>query len=227
MARGDDDGIKPLDPPVIALATLLAQRHLPLGADLLGQLDGGAVRHKVLVAAAVDQPLDVPAHDVPVAEGSLVAVQGDGALRALSGDGLLGELHGHVLDVGLQVRVDGRLCEPRLVALGSQRRELRGDGHRLVGGALGQCCEVCLCRGSLRVSEPVSSCQKSTTAPGVARTGQRGLFLPASSRRLPALKHTDEIKRLLLGQGIDGDGSRGASADDGYALHRCSRHDGV
>src|SRR4051812_38534339 len=76
MAARNHDGVEPLGPPVVSALALLAQRHLPLGADLLDALNRRVVRDKVLVAVPLDEPLDVAAHMAPVAEGGVDTVDG-------------------------------------------------------------------------------------------------------------------------------------------------------
>lgn len=48
--------------------------------------------------------------------------------------------------------------------------------------------------------------------------------IPATSRALAPLEHSDQIERLLLRQRINGYGARRPCADDGNALHRYFRH---
>lgn len=151
VPRRHDNSIKPLDPPLIptlALALALAlppQRDLPLPADPDSPLDSSAVRHEVRVAVAVPQALDVAPQDRPVAEGCVYAVPGDGPLAALGGDVLCAAArvaHGHVVDVGLEVRVDGGLAEARLGRPGCPGRDGLGDGHGRITLTASQCREV-------------------------------------------------------------------------------------
>lgn len=158
MTRRHDDRIKLLDPPLVrATLDLPPQRNLPLPTDLDSPLDGGAVRDEPGVAVARPQALDVAPQDLPVPEGRVGAVPTDGPLAALGGD-VLGAAarvaHGHVVDVGLEVRVDGRLGEPRLGRPGCPRREGFRDGHGRITLAAGQRREVGQGRRGFRVPDP-------------------------------------------------------------------------
>jgi hypothetical protein len=74
MATGDNDGIEPLNPPIILLSTILSERHLPLVSDLLSAFHGGVIRYQILVSIAVHKSLNVSLHDRPMAERGIMAM---------------------------------------------------------------------------------------------------------------------------------------------------------
>lgn len=235
----DDDGVEPLLPPIIRQAAVLSKGDFPLVAYFLDPLHGGLVRHQVLVAVPLEQTLNVRPQHGPVSERRVLAVQGNRVCRAVSGNRLLAERHGSSVDVGLQVRVYGRVSIARHAQLRGLSGKTVGSRDGRVGGAGRDRLEIGhQWRGGLvsdpserpfvsMVLSPLSELQLATSgsrsrAGAVIKERKRGfskqLNLPAAAGGFATFKHSDEVKVLLLGQGIDGDGPGRPCADDSHSL---------
>lgn len=83
MSTGHNYGIEPLHPPIILLLSFLAQRHLPLIADLFHSLDRRVIRHQILIPVATHQSLNVPPYGLPVPERGVGTVEVDRKLALL------------------------------------------------------------------------------------------------------------------------------------------------
>lgn len=178
VSTRNDNGIKPLSPPVVLTGSLFAQGDLPFRTNLLYSLDRRVVRDQVAIAPPRSETVNVPSHDVPVPKRRVMAMQLDGALTLLVRNRLIGELHRYVVNVGLEVRVHGRLGKARLIRLGRKGRQCFRNSQWSIGRSVGESRKVEHCRRSLRVSEP--ECFVSC----VVRTGT-GLAGAAYTSTLP------------------------------------------
>lgn len=175
VPTGHHDAVETLGPPFFFL--FLAPLHRPpqgydpLGALLGDPLDAGAVLHQRAVPLAGKQARDVAAQDRPVPEGRVGAVHGDAPGAALVGDRLGAaprEAHDRVVDVALEVGVNGALGEARLLWGGNRLAggQVGRNGEGRVGGAVGEGGQVGEIWRRGGVADPVHALSVSGAARG-------------------------------------------------------------
>lgn len=183
VAAGDHYGIKPLHPPVVALDAFLPQRHFPFGPNLLGSLDSSVERHKVFVSIALDQTLYIPPHDTPVSKRRVWTVQPYRVLARLRRQRLSAKLHRKLINICLQIRVDGRLREAWLRRFARVSGQPLRDGQWCVCAPIGQLLQHGRGGRSLRVTNPDGSCQSVVNRAAGRNFGYTHQQPPALSRR--------------------------------------------